>query len=166
MPPPSHSASSTLRKTAAQARSQVRLLNTEMHWMFVNAINFPGCSWRDHCSSVHLLSWEGRANALQGEDTHQVCVSEACQGLSSQKGCFQVPYSSGLDLSNLARVPSLSRSFIELLFQILFQDGSWGGYVLWGGDRGHEPGSPLGGKGSRAVQDPWVRNGDQKHILR
>ena len=102
MPPPSHSASSTLRKTAAQARSQVRLLNTEMNWMFVNVINFPGCSWRNHCSSVHLLSWEGRANALQGEDTHQVCVSEACQGLSSQKGCFQVPHSSGLDQSNLA----------------------------------------------------------------
>ena len=115
MPPPSHSASSTLRKTAAQARSQVRLLNTEMNWMFVNVINFPGCSWRDHCSSVHLLSWEGRANALQGEDTHQVSVSEARQGLSSQKGCFQVPYFSGLNLSNLAR------SLMNFCFRFYFK---------------------------------------------
>ena len=78
-----------------------------------------------------------------------------------KKGAFR--YHILLVLINLIwqAAPSLSRSFIELLFQILFQDGGWGGYVLWGGDRGHEPGSPLGGKGSRAVQDPWVRNGDR-----
>ena len=115
MPPPSQSASSTLRKAAAQARSQVQQQNTERVECLSMKLPFPGCSWRDHCGSVHLLSWEGRANALQGEDTHQVSVSEARQGLSSQKGCFQVPYFSGLNLSNLAR------SLMNFCFRFYFK---------------------------------------------
>ena len=81
---------------------------------------FPGCSWRDHCSSIHLLSWERGADAVQGEDTHQVCVPQACKGLPSQEGCIQVEHYSLIHFVGQSILP-LKEIVVNFCFRFYFK---------------------------------------------